>query len=295
MKSASGFNGQRFLNPYMRAISFKQMGKWIFSRRRSSWPDSFFQPILFDNMTWFHHSTCSIKLSGFHILTDPIWEKACGPLGRFGPKFHGDFHTKLEELDPVDIVLISHNHFDHMCLKTLRRLQKLFNPLIITGSRNQRHLKEFPMVKELDWWQSYSNAHLSITYVPAAHSSHRSLFDRNKSLWGGFVLEGDKKVYFAADTGPGNHFQEIAEEFAPFDYCFLPIGAYKPESILEQVHIGPRQAVALHKLLGAKKSIAIHHGAFRLGDEGFHEPLEELAKELRLQGCPDDCFLFPGK
>ncbi len=293
MKSASGFNGQRFFNSYAAAIPLKQIGKWLLSRQTPAWPKSVFQSITFDNMTWFHHSTCSIKMSGFHMLTDPIWEKACGPFGRFGPKRHGALQTKLEDLDPVDIVLVSHNHFDHMCLKTLHRLQKMFNPLIITGLGNKRHLKDFPLVKELDWWESYSNAHLSITYVPAAHFSSRSPFDRNKSLWGGFVLEGEKKVYFAADTGQGNHFQEIADAFAPFDYCFLPIGSYKPESILHPVHIGPREAVALHKLLGAQKSIPIHYGTFQLGDEGFHEPLQELAKELRLQGCPDNSFLFP--
>lgn len=293
MKTASGFNGQRFVNPYATAVPFKDMSKWLLTRKRPSWPGHFFHPISYEGMTWFHHSSCSIKLAGYHLLTDPIWAKVCGPLGLIGPKRVGKLPVQLEDLEPVDIVLVSHNHFDHMCLKTLRSLKKLFNPLIITGLGNKRHLKGFSRVIELDWWQTYSNDSLSITYTPAAHFSARSLLDRNKSLWGSFVIAGEKKVYFAADSGAGRHFEEIAAQFAPFDYCFLPIGSYKPEDVLHPVHIGPRQAVSLHKLLGAKKSIPIHYGTFQLGDEGWHEPLEDLRRELILQGCSPDSFLFP--
>lgn len=293
MKTASGFNGRQFLNPYATAVPFKDMGKWLLSRKRPKWPTVSFEPIRHDGMTWFHHSTCSIKTSGYHLLTDPIWAKVCGPFDILGPRRNSALLARLEDLEPVDIVLVSHNHFDHMCLSTLRMLRKLFNPLIITGLGNKRHLKGFKRVIELDWWQTYTNDSLSITYVPAAHFSARTPFDRNKSLWGGFVIEGDKKIYFAADSGSGNHFQEIASHFAPFDYCFLPIGSYKPEEVLHPVHIGPRQAVTLHKLFGAQKSIPIHYGTFQLGDENWHEPLDDLRRELELQGCPPEAFLFP--
>lgn len=287
MKSPSGFNGRRFINPYATAVPAATMGKWLLSRTRPKWPVQLIEPVTYDGLTWHHHSTCSIRFSDCHLLTDPIWEKACGPFGLLGPRRVGQLSTALHELKP-DLILVSHNHFDHMCLNTLKKLQRP----IITGLGNKKYLKGFE-VKELDWWESYQQDDLIITYVPAAHFSARTPFDRYKALWGGFVIEKEgKKVYFAGDSGWANHFQEIADHMGPMDYCFLPIGSYKPVSVLEPVHIGPEQAVQLHKLFGAKRSIPIHYRTFQLGDEDWHEPLDELKQSLARHGLSPDSFVY---
>lgn len=291
MKTASGFNGRRFENPYATAVPLREMSKWLLSRKKPKWPRCELPPISHEGFSRLHHSTCSIKLKGAHFLTDPIWEKICGPLALIGPKRRSSIQ-KIEDLDTVDVVLLSHNHFDHMCLKTLKKLKKLFDPLIITGLGNKKYLKGFKNVIELDWWEDTHYKDVKVTYVPAAHFSARTLFDRNCALWGGFVLEQQgMKVYFAGDSGWASHFEEIAEVFAPIDYCFLPIGSYKPASILEPVHIGPEHAARLHKLFRAKKSIPIHYCTFQLGDEEWHEPAHELKKALAHHNIPEADFL----
>ena len=297
-KSSSGFNGRRFVNSYAAAVPFHIMGRWLLKRERPKWPkEGLVTPLSHEEgdirLTRLHHSTCLIEMGGLTMITDPIWSKVCGPLGLLGPKRLVKLSTDLHELPKIDIIFLSHNHFDHMCLRTLRALQKRYNPLVITGLGNGRYLRRIPFKKviELDWWQEAHIGSLKVTYVPSSHFSARGLFDRFKALWGGFVIEReDKKVYFAGDSGWADHFQEIADCFAPIDYCFLPIGSYKPEKVLEPVHIGPKEAVRLHRLFQATGSLPIHFCTYQLGDEGWTEPIEVLKKELDLYGLPHSSF-----
>src|SRR5205085_3861498 len=178
---------------------------------------------------------------------------------------------RFDDLPPIDAVLVSHNHYDHCDLPTLRRLatKKIFAPLgtaTLIGAM------------ALDWWQTVKlTDDIAITLVPAQHFCARGLSDRNANLWGGFVISAAAgNIYFAGDTGWGGHFADIAKRFAPIRLALLPIGAYLPRWFMKPAHIDPAEAVEAHKRLGAQTSLPIHYGTFRLSDEGETQPLDDF-------------------
>jgi L-ascorbate metabolism protein UlaG (beta-lactamase superfamily) len=238
--------------------------------------------------TFINHSTVLIQTAGINILCDPIWSKRTSPNSFIGPARFRNPGITLEELPPIHVVLISHNHYDHMDVGTLRWLAKKWNPKILVGLGNAEFLrtKGIDGVTDMDWWDhdtiGLSNeTAIKIVCAPGQHFSSRALSDRNKTLWCGFIVETSSgPIYFAGDTGYGSFVEKIKEKYpSGFKLAFLPIGAFKPEWFMGPVHISPSQALQIHKELNVQTSIAIHFGTFHLADDSQDEAPQRL-KEL---------------
>jgi L-ascorbate metabolism protein UlaG (beta-lactamase superfamily) len=250
------------------------------------------------------HATFLIQMDGLNILTDPIWSERCSPVSWAGPRRHRAPGVRFDDLPSIDVVLISHNHYDHLDLPTLENLAEKGVPLSITALGNRSLIRGagIPRVEELDWWQSFQlSPKVTVTLVPAQHFSARTLWDRNKTLWGGFVISGPSgNLYFAGDTGYGPHFQEIAHRFSPIRVAILPIAPFSPQQSTESssayrsvVHMGPAEAVRAHLDLDAQVSIAAHFQVFQLGPDGFDDAVNELASTLKAQNLTADTFIVP--
>jgi L-ascorbate metabolism protein UlaG (beta-lactamase superfamily) len=230
-----------------------------------------------------------LQQGGLHILTDPIWSKRASPFTWIGPRRHREPGMLIEDLPRIDIVLISHNHYDHLDLGTLHRLADRGKSQFIVPAGVARLLRsqDIGPVQELDWGESLTIGQTIIHSVPARHFSARGLFDRNRTLWCGYAIEArDRIIYFAGDTAFGDHFAGIRERFGAPRLALLPIGAYEPRWFMSPVHMGPDEAVRAHEILTAETSIAIHHGTFQLADEAIDTP-----KHL-LRACANsDSFL----
>ena len=217
--------------------------------------------------------------AGSNILTDPIWSERASPLSWIGPRRRRKPGVSWEDLPPIDAVLISHNHYDHLDLPTLRRLADRGESQFIvpTGVSRLLRSQNIGSVHELDWGESLSLPGCTIHCVPALHFSSRGIFDRNMTLWCGYVIECQERlVYFAGDTGFGRHFAQIREKFGSPHLALLPIGAYEPRWFMSPVHMAPDEAVRAHEILAARTSIAIHHGTFQLADDGLDTPKKQL-------------------
>jgi len=256
------------------------------------------QPLGLDvRVTWVGHSTVLIQSEGLNILTDPIWSERASPVSWAGPRRRTAPGLRLEDLPRIDLVLLSHNHYDHLDLPTLRELHRVHAPRILAGLGVTRLLVEHGITggEELDWWQAVRlSPRVRVTFVPAQHFSGRGLFDRDRSLWGGFVLEApDGPIYFAGDTGFGPHFRQIRERFGPVRLALLPIGAFQPTWFMRYAHTSPDEAIEAHLVLGAHRSLAIHHGTFPLADDGQDEPREALERALARRGLAREVFWTP--
>ena len=249
------------------------------------------------------HSTFLIQMDGLNILTDPIWSERSSPVSWAGPKRRRDPGIRFEELPPIDVVLVSHNHYDHLDLPTLSRLAEKHSPRAIVPLGNLVLVRGAGMsdVEEYDWWQSVRiSPDVVVTLVPAQHFSSRTLWDRNETLWCGFVVSGPAgNVFFAGDTGYGPHFGEIARRFSPIRVALLPISPFRPKRVQEpspfssSVHMGPAEAVQTHLDLGAQLSIASHFQVFQLGMDGFDDAVNELSAILPKRNLHSDTFLAP--
>ena len=244
-------------------------------------------------------------MDGINILTDPIWSERCSPVSWAGPKRHRGPGLRFEELPPIDVVLVSHNHYDHLDLPTLKRLAEKGVPRSIVPLGNLDLIQDtgIPHTDELDWWQSVRlSPDVTVTLVPAQHFSSRTLWDRNKTLWGGFVVSGPSgNVFHAGDTGYGPHFREIARRFSPIRVALLPIAPFRPQAIertrftihYSSVHMGPAEAIQAHLDLGAQVSIAAHFQVFQLGADGFDDAVNELASTLQERDLKSETFITP--
>jgi L-ascorbate metabolism protein UlaG (beta-lactamase superfamily) len=235
-------------------------------------------------VTFIGHATFLVRIGAVGVLTDPVFTSHAGPLGRFGPRRVRTPAFRIEQLPDVRVVLVSHNHYDHLQPSSLRALERRFAPQFVTGLGLAPYLHGLGLkrVIELDWWQRTEDAAgTRITYVPAQHFSRRALRDTNRSLWGGFVVERrGRSVYYAADSAYCPHFAEIGKRFPSLDVALMPIGAYEPRWFMNIVHVNPEESVrALHDLR-ATHSVAMHFGTFQLTDEGINEPIEALRREL---------------
>ena len=250
------------------------------------------------------HATFLIQLDGVNILTDPIWSERCSPISWLGPKRYSNPGIRFEDLPPIDVVLVSHNHYDHFDIPTLKGLAKRGTPRAIVPLGNLHLMRStgIPMVDELDWWQSVRlSSSVTITLVPAQHFSGRTLWDRDRTLWGGFVISGPSgNVYYSGDTGYGPHFREIARRFSPISVALLPIAPFRPPQERAStpgyrpvVHMGPAEAVKAHMDLGTPLSIAAHFQVFRLGIEGFDDAVNVLVASLKEHGLKPDAFVTP--
>ena len=243
--------------------------------------------------TFIGHSTFLLQLGGICVLTDPIWSNRCSPVSFAGPRRVRRPGQSLDVLPGVDVLLVSHNHYDHMDLPTLRKIRKRWAPLVATGLGNARHLAKARIrsAVELDWWQSTELAGARVTYVPSQHFSSRSLYDRNRCLWGGFVIEaGGAVVYFAGDSGYCPHFAEIGRRFPRIDLALLPIGAYEPRWFMSQQHVDPLEAVRAHLDLRSRHSLGMHFGTFQLTDESIDAPVLALRQARARAGVAESEF-----
>ncbi|HYG90285.1 MAG TPA: MBL fold metallo-hydrolase [Azospirillum sp.] len=244
-------------------------------------------------LTFVGHVTFVIRFAGCTLLTDPVWSTSAGPFGRLGPTRARPPALPLDKVPPLDAVLVSHGHYDHMDLPTLRRLS---GTPVVAGLGNKPYLERRGVrpVHELDWWQSVDLGGARITFVPAQHWSSRTLFDRNRTLWGGFVVQaGGMTVYFCGDAGYSPHFREISQRFPRIDVALLPIGAYEPRWFMGPQHMNPEEAVQAHRDLRARTSVAMHFGTFRLTPEGMADPVEALDRARRAQAVDESAFRVP--
>ncbi|MCB9084162.1 MAG: MBL fold metallo-hydrolase [Bdellovibrionaceae bacterium] len=301
------YNGENFHNPWLKnRKSFGDFLKWQWQRERASWPEWLNAlpgppplPVVGKGdvrFTAINHATVLIQTDEMNILTDPIWSDRCSPWSWLGPKRVRPPGITFEDLPQIHMVVLSHNHYDHMDLPTLKRLNDRFHPLFLVGLGNSKTLTNFGIdrVVELDWWQSYDTAQSKIHFVPAQHFSSRSLWDQNRSLWGGFVIEASMgEIYFAGDTGYGPHFAEIASRFTNIQISFLPIGAYEPRWFMQAMHVNPEEAIQAHLDLKSQLSVGIHFGTFQLTDEGIDAPVKELKRALEKPGREGVKFLVP--
>tara|TARA_A100001037_G_scaffold303622_1_gene338085 strand:- start:1134 stop:2198 length:1065 start_codon:yes stop_codon:yes gene_type:complete len=227
-------------------------------------------------ITWIGHSTFLVQMDGLTFLTDPIWSNTASPIPPLGPQRLIKPGIKLDDLPPIDFVIISHNHYDHMDIPTLRALTKKNNKLIVYVPLNNAHILRrngIHRIKEMDWGSHVSHQNVDIYCLPAQHWSKRTLTDTRKALWASWAIIGTKRrFYFAGDTGYFDSFKSIGENLGPFDLAALPIGAYKPKSMMRSYHMNPEEAVAAAVDIQAKKAVAMHFGTFNLSDEPISEP-----------------------
>lgn len=248
-------------------------------------------------VTFINHATVLIQFQDLTILTDPVFSDYIGPFSLLSCNRFQDPGMSLERIPKIDLVLISHNHYDHLDLPSIRQIQKRDHPLFVVPLKNGTLLKEAGVEKciELDWWESYLfNPKHKISLTPAQHWSARGLFDANRALWGGFVLENDFiKLFFAGDTGYASHFREIFQRFGAMDVALLPIGCYQPRWFMQEAHMDPAEAVTAHLDLQSSMSIGIHFGTFKLADEGVMKPATQLIQVLNQNKIPLSRFIAP--
>jgi N-acyl-phosphatidylethanolamine-hydrolysing phospholipase D len=244
-------------------------------------------------VTWIGHSTFLIQVEGTNILTDPVFSDYCGPNSLLKVKRAAPPGIPFEQLPPIQTVLISHNHYDHLDAPTVKRLGNrpfYFLPLGLAKWFKKRQIEN---VIELDWWQSSSFRGLNFYSVPLQHFSGRTPFDRNKTLWSGWVVEGrSRKIFFAGDTGYSPVFKEIGDRFGPIQISMIPIGAYRPRWFMGAVHVDPLEAIKILKDSRSERAIAGHWGTFKLSDEPLGEPIVYLRKALKENGIDEGRFII---
>ena len=281
------FDGQRFFNPTGRhGQPFSAVPRML-REARARWPDHVpvepARPAPLDGasavVTFIGHSTFLIQTAAVNILTDPMYSRRAGPVPVAAPVRVRLPAVRFDDLPRIDLVLLSHNHYDHCDLRTLARLAHRDVPLIVTPVGNAPLVRSAGVrhVEEIDWWQSSSRSLVSVTLTPAQHFSARTPFDRNRALWGGFVVStGGVRLFFAGDTGYGPFFADIPRRLGAIDVALLPIGAYEPRWFMRDVHMNPAEAVQAHLDLESRLSIGMHYGTFQLTAEAIDDPPRAL-------------------
>lgn len=244
-------------------------------------------------ITFINHASFLIQSGGFNILTDPVFSQRTSPFSFIGPRRIHQPGIALEDLPPIDVILISHDHYDHLDLASMEALIERDNPKLYMGLGVASRLPTSAQSIELDWWQSSQVADgFKLWFLDVQHFSGRTLTDRNSTLWGGFMLDiNGKKIYFGGDSGYADHYQRTYDHFGPVDIAFLPIGAYAPRSFFKPVHLNPTEAMQAHQDLHAELSIGMHYGTFQLSAEPREEPVQRLASAREKAGVSDAAFV----
>lgn len=247
-------------------------------------------------VTWVGHSTLLIQLGGVNLLTDPQWSPRASPVSFGGPKRVTPPGLRFEDLPPVHLVLISHDHYDHLDVTTVQRLHAAHRPRFLVPLGLKAWFADLGItdVEELDWWQSRTERGLTLTAVPAQHFSSRTLLDRNRRLWCGWAVVGhDRRLFFAGDTGYNEVFKEIGTRLGPFDLAAIPIGAYLPPVIMRMAHTTPDEALQVLDDVRGRSLVPIHWGTFDLADEPLEDPPRRLQADAERRGLgPDRVWLF---
>lgn len=301
------FDGVRFFNPWNpQNPSLVKVFHWKMKSKRKPWPKEK-QNQLYDlppqmvegdllRVSFVGHSTMLIQTEGLNIITDPIWSKRASPFKRFGPSRYNDPGIAFENLPPIDIILVSHNHYDHLDIMTIKKIWQRDQPRIITPLGNDISIQtKYPSihVETLDWNQEIAfDKNRTIHLMPSQHWSRRNFTNTNKALWGAFVIETPGgNIYFCGDSGyEKNIFLKALERFHSFRFAMLPIGAYEPRSFMKYAHMNPDDAVLAYKDLGQPYTAAIHYETFRLADEGYDDPSNLLNEACEKHGVDPQKF-----
>jgi L-ascorbate metabolism protein UlaG (beta-lactamase superfamily) len=303
-------DGKRFrIEGHRGEAGFRELLKWQMNGNRARWPERVdnrkypHPPVRVHGnemlATWIGHSTVLLQTAGLNILTDPFLSDRASPLSFAGPRRVRPPALTAKTLPPIDIILLSHNHYDHMDLAALRDISRHHAPHVVTPYGNARWIKGAGKnfrVDELHWGQSVESGVFRVHLTPALHWSKRGLFDANTALWGAFLMETPGgPVYFAGDTGYGEGatFRHIRENFGPPRLSLLPIGAYEPRWFMQPQHMNPDEAVKAHMHLESTTSLAIHHGTIQLTDESIDAPVRALGEALAERSIDPARFLVP--
>ncbi len=240
-------------------------------------------------MTWLGHSTLLLELDGVRVLTDPVFGARVGPTSLMGPRRFHETPVTLGQLPPLDAVLLSHDHYDHLCASSMRELAALRVPVVTSlgvGARLERLGVDPAVIVELDWWEQHTlpGGRICFTATPAQHFSGRSLADRDRTLWASWVLQSDRRrVFFSGDTGLTPEFRRIGERFGGFDVVMLEIGAWHPA--WGSIHLGPQGALEAFEMLGGGALMPVHWSTFDLGLHPWEEPAERLVELANTRGA----------
>jgi L-ascorbate metabolism protein UlaG (beta-lactamase superfamily) len=301
------FNGATFTNPTgIKAKGLRDVLKWMFARKQGLWKE--IKQATFGEkpakiigegirITFVNHTTFLIQTENLNILTDPVWSERTSPFSFAGPKRMRPPSIRLEDLPIIDLILLSHNHYDHLDVSTLQRIVKEHKPRIVTplGVKNFLEQEKMKGAEDMDWWQEIKvSDSLIIQAVPAQHFSGRGMFDRDKTLWCGYVIKRKEgNLYFAGDTGYNEKtFKEIGERCAPITVSILPIGAYKPNWFMSPIHTSPADAVKIFLDTKTKAAVASHFGTFPLADDGGEDPINDLAVALKGENLSTEKFVI---
>ena len=301
------FDGERFHNAEPFEIGALDLVRYYWQREAGVWTRKLDTPPGSKPLatvgegalraTVVNHATVLIQADGLNLLTDPIWSDRASPVQWAGPRRYVSPGIRFEDLPRIDAVLISHSHYDHLDLPTLKRLKAAHDPMFYVGLGEGATLRSagIERITELDWWQSVTLPNgRKLHGAPSVHWCGRGFGGRDRSLWLSYVIEtAGGPVYFAGDTGYGPQFKAAAERYGAMRLALLPIGAYKPRWLTAYQHIDPAEAVKAHQELKAARSLAVHFGTFELSDEGQHEPVTDLAQALAAAGLAAGAFTAP--
>ncbi len=302
-------DGNEFYNPAIDSTehSFSMTIKWMWKMKTVEWPKWVNDPPQPAppryvkkgelKVTYINHATILIQVDSVNILTDPIFSDYAGPISFMGVKRVRKPGIPIDSLPKIDIILISHNHYDHLDLPSLEILAKRDKPILITGLGVKKQLDDIPFdkVQEMDWWNKFTLTpdSIDVTFVPALHKSGRGLFDGNESLWGGFVISNAVgNIYFAGDTGYGSFLEKLSHRFSSFRLTIFPIGSYEKRWFMKKQHMNPDDAVKAHILLQSKQSIGMHYATFAEHPEQTIDQHEkDLDTAMNYYQLPKDRFL----
>lgn len=299
------FDGSKFINPGgVKAKGSREVLKWMMNRKQGPWreitddspgkhPLAHFKGGV--RVTLINHSTFLIQVDGVNILTDPVWSRRVSPFSWIGPKRMAPPGIRFGDLPRIDVVILTHNHYDHLDIATMRTVFGAHHPAIVVPLGVKKFLDQHYVsgAVELDWWQRAEIKNIGVQAVPAQHFSGRGLLDRDATLWCGYVINtGEGNIYFAGDTGYNKEmFEKIVSTSGPFKISMLPIGAYKPEWFMSPIHVSPDEAVRMHLDVGSSVSIPMHYGTFPLADDGESEPVQDLQSAMQKHGLAEDQFI----
>lgn len=307
-KLSDHYDGTKFHNPkpveppsfffVANHILFGRSKEWVYEKKETqvsspSLPNLRKEEV---SITWIGHATTLIQIGGYNFVTDPVWSETVGLLSFFGPNRAIRPGIPFQSLPKIDFVLISHDHYDHTDIPTLKKLKNEFDPVFIVPLGMLELLAEHGITRtlELDWWNTHQvDKDVQVHLTPAQHNSGRGLFDRNKRLWGSYVIQFQKfKVFFAGDTAYEEHFKQINSRMGKMDLSILPIGAYEPEQEMRKFHTSPQDSVQAFMDLESKFMFPMHYATFNLTAENQTKPIDDLKREINKLKLSENQFII---